>query len=135
MTRVVIVADSGDAMRSITATLQPLERVEIAGYASGGKRAGDLVRSLAPDAVIVDEMARVGLALIRIAEIRSALPGVPIIGLAARPDGSWIVDGLRAGADAVVPRQLGSELLGQVLDHAVAQSGTHPLPPVQRRAA
>jgi DNA-binding NarL/FixJ family response regulator len=135
MTRVLIVADSGAAMRSITASLQPLRHIEIAGYAAGGRRVGDLVRSLAPDVVIVDEMSRVGLALARIGEIRTAVPAVSIVGLAARPDSSWIVEGLRAGAGAVVPRQLGSELLGQVLDHAVAQSATHPLPPRQRRAA
>jgi DNA-binding NarL/FixJ family response regulator len=43
-----------------------------------------------------------------------------VIGLVERPDAGWIVEGLRAGATAVVPRDLDPSTLALVLDEALA---------------
>jgi DNA-binding NarL/FixJ family response regulator len=113
--RTLVVADSGVVMRSVTATLQCLEEIEIVAYASGRNPVEEIVRSARPDLVLVDQMAWIGLALDRIKEVRAADPVAIVIGLADRPDISWTVPGLRAGAASIVPRDLEPATLGLVL--------------------
>jgi DNA-binding NarL/FixJ family response regulator len=138
MIRVLVVADSGDVLARITASLCRLDRVDIAGYASGRAPVGAQVVAIAPDVVLVDEMCWTGLALSRLGEIRDADPSAVVIGLVERPDAGWIVEGLRAGASAVVPRDLEPETLDLVLHEALA-ARAHPSyrnqRPHERRAA
>jgi DNA-binding NarL/FixJ family response regulator len=115
MIRVLVIADSGAAMATITASLALLPEVHIAGYASGVSRVDRILHGTPVDVVLVDEMARSGLALARVAEIREAHPAAAIVGLTARPESGWARDGLRAGAAAVVPRDLAAAVLGAVL--------------------
>jgi DNA-binding NarL/FixJ family response regulator len=115
MMRAIVVADEGRVFASLTSLLCALPRVEIAAYASGRARLDRIVDATAPDVVLVDEMRWCGLALSRIAEARAAGGDAIIIGLAGRPDADWIVDGLRAGADAVVPRELPPDTLWRLL--------------------
>jgi DNA-binding NarL/FixJ family response regulator len=115
MMRALVVADEGRVLAALTSTLCALPHVEIAAYASGRARVDRMVGATAPDVVLVDEMRWCGLALSRIAEARGAGARAIIIGLAARPDADWIVEGLRAGADAVVPRELPPSMLWQLL--------------------
>jgi DNA-binding NarL/FixJ family response regulator len=119
MIRTLIVADAGDVLAAITSTLCRLERVDIVAYASGRARVDSVVRAVGPDVVLVDEMRRPGQALERIAEVRAAEPLAAVVGLTDRPDSSWVADALRAGATAVVPRDLAPETLGLVLREAL----------------
>jgi DNA-binding NarL/FixJ family response regulator len=59
-------------------------------------------------------MSWTGLALNRIQEIRAAQPDVAVLGLSDR-DADWVIAGLRAGANAVVPRDLQPATLALVL--------------------
>jgi DNA-binding NarL/FixJ family response regulator len=123
MIRVLVVADSGDVLAGITGVLSQLERVDIVAYATGRSPVDAIVRAVAPDVVMVDEMCWAGLAVARVREIRASRPGAVVIGLVERPDAGWIVDGLRAGADAVVPRDLEPETLDLVLREELASRG------------
>jgi DNA-binding NarL/FixJ family response regulator len=113
--RVLIVADEGAVLAAITAAVCRLDRVEIAGYASGRAHVDRIVAAMAPDVVLVDEMRWSGLALARIAEARAADALSVIVGLAHRADADWIVEGLRAGATAVVPRDMPPATFSQLL--------------------
>jgi DNA-binding NarL/FixJ family response regulator len=124
MIRVLVVADSGDVLSRITGQLCRLERVDIIAYASGRAPVDAIVRATAPDVVMVDEMCWAGLALARVAEVNEAHPGAVVVGLVERPDAGWIVEGLRAGAAAVVPRDLDHETLALVLDEVISRSIT-----------
>jgi DNA-binding NarL/FixJ family response regulator len=119
MIRVIVVADSGPVMASVTQSLNGIAHVEIAGYASGRGQVGAMVRALSPDIVLIDEMCRAGLAVSRVAEIRSVAPGTVVVGLVEHPDTGWVVEGLRAGAAAVVPRDMAPETLALVLAEAL----------------
>ena len=135
MIRVLVVADSGDVMQKVTATLCRIDRVDIVAYASGRTTVGGITRAVAPDVVMVDEMCWAGLALARVKEVREAQPTAVVLGLVGHPDAGWIVDGLRAGATAVVPRDLEPETLQLVLDEALAAPASLPLSHHERRAA
>jgi DNA-binding NarL/FixJ family response regulator len=118
--RTLIVADAGNVLAAITSSLCRLEHVDIVAYASGRARVDAVVRAVGPDVVLVDEMRRPGRALERIAEVRAAEPLAAVVGLTDRPDSSWVAEALRAGATAVVPRDLSPETLGLVLREALA---------------
>jgi DNA-binding NarL/FixJ family response regulator len=136
MTRTLVVADSGAVMAAVTAKLCHLENVEIVAYASGHAHVDAIVRATAPDVVLIDEMCWPGLALARVAETRAAWPPAVIIGLAEHPDTSWVLDGLRAGAAAVVPRDLDAAMLALVLREALAAAPqAHEPRPEERSAA
>ena len=120
MIRTLIVADAGNVLAAITSSLCRLERVDIVAYASGRARVDAVVRAVGPDVVLVDEMRRPGQALERIAEVRAAAPLAAVVGVTDRADSSWVGEALRAGATAVVPRDLAPETLGLVLGEALA---------------
>jgi DNA-binding NarL/FixJ family response regulator len=122
MIRALVVADSGTAMASITASLSSLLHVEIAGYASGRARLAAVVEAVMPEVVLIDEMRHPGQALERIAEMHALQPGVAVIGLADGPESAWVGAALRAGATAVVPRGLEAATLGLVLREALAET-------------
>ena len=134
MIRVLVVADAGDVLARVTASLCRLDSVDIVAYASGRTPVDAIVRAVGPDVVMVDEMCWPGLALARVEETRVAAPSAVIVGLVERPDAGWIVEGLRAGAAAVVPRDLEAETLRLVLQEALAVPA-RPIPEHERRAA
>jgi DNA-binding NarL/FixJ family response regulator len=119
MIRTLVVADSGSVLAAITSSLCRLEHVDIVAYASGRAHLDAVVRAAGPDVVLVDEMRRPGQSLERIAEIRAAEPLAKVVGLTDRPDSTWVAEALRAGATAVVPRDLAPETLGLVLREAL----------------
>ena len=135
MIRILLVADSGLVMSNVTATLCRIDRVEIVAYASGRAPVEAIVRAVRPDVVLVDEMCWPGLAIARVSEIGKASPAANVIGLVERPDASWIVDGLRAGAAAVVPRELEPATLALVLQEVLGESYTADARKHERRAA
>jgi len=52
--RILIVDDSNFVRRAVMRMLQPMEGVEVAGYATTGREAVDAVRRLEPDVVVMD---------------------------------------------------------------------------------
>jgi DNA-binding NarL/FixJ family response regulator len=135
MIRALIVADDGAVLAALTATLSQLERVQIAAYASGRAPVDRVVGAVAPDVVLVDEMCWSGFALARIAEARAVDPLAAIVGIAHRADADWILDGLRAGASAVVPRDLPPETFWQLLRETLAAQRTACEPAAREPAA
>jgi DNA-binding NarL/FixJ family response regulator len=122
MIRVVVVADSGIAMSTLTQLLVRIPRVEIAAYASGTSHVDEVVRAVQPDLVLVHEMDRPGAALRRIAETRRAHPPAAVLGLSSLPSSRWVAEALRAGATAVVPADLDAATLDIVLREMLAAS-------------
>lgn len=119
MIEVLVVADSGSVMSSITATLRELDDVDIVAYASGTVNIDRIVRANRPDVVLIDEMRWPRLALARIAEARAAAPEAAIVALAP-PDADWAITALSVGVATIVPRDLESATFGLVLREVVA---------------
>jgi DNA-binding NarL/FixJ family response regulator len=119
MIRVLVVADRGAALAAITGSLCRLAHVDIAAYASGRARIDAIVGAVGPDVVVIDELRRPGAAETRIAEAVGAAPQTPVLGLSERADGPWTMAALRAGATAVVPRDLEPHALATVLSEVL----------------
>jgi DNA-binding NarL/FixJ family response regulator len=120
MMRTLIVAGDGRVLAELTSVLREIPTVDIAAYANGRARIDRIIEALHPDVVIVEEMRRPALAVTRIADAHAADPACVIIGLTEGADASWAADGLRAGASAVVPRDLSANVMQQVLVEAIA---------------
>jgi DNA-binding NarL/FixJ family response regulator len=134
MIRALVIADSDAVLASLTATISEIPDVEVVGCAGGRSGVGHVARALRPDLVFIDQMCWPGLALARLGEVREACPGIAVVGLVESPDARWIVDGLRAGAAAVVPRRLSSTTLELVLQE-VAAMDARPQNRIPRRTA
>jgi len=135
MIRALVVADSGSVMSSVTAPLSRLPGVEIVAYANGRCRIGEIVRHIAPDVVLIDEMSSSGNATQRVAEVHAISPTTPVIGLVEQPSSTWTADGLRAGAAAVVPRGLEAATLSLVLNEVLGAGTSKSSLPTERSAA
>jgi DNA-binding NarL/FixJ family response regulator len=121
MIRVLVVADSGEAMAAITAPLSRLQHVDIVAFASGRSPIGRLVGHADPDVVLVDEMRWPGLAPARIAEIRAAAPRAAVVGVTPGPQPDWAGQGVLAAAEAVVTRTCESGVLAHVLQDVLRE--------------
>jgi DNA-binding NarL/FixJ family response regulator len=134
--RILVVADAGAVMASITQSLYRLPNVDIVAYASGRARLGAVVTAVRPDVVLIDEMRRSGRAAERIAEVRQALPEAGVVGLTDRLESPWVIDALRAGAATVVPFDLEAATLDAVLREVVEdRHGAPAVAASARRAA
>jgi DNA-binding NarL/FixJ family response regulator len=118
--RALVIGDSSPVRANLTRALCRIEDVDIVAHARGRSSVFALVDTLRPDVVFVDEMLWTGQSVSRVREALAAHPRTVVIGLVERPDAGWIVEGLRAGATAVVPRDLHPTTLALVLDEALA---------------
>lgn len=119
--RIVIVADSGAALKTITACALELPEAQIVRHCHGHASCATLLARIAPDLVLVDEMGWPRLALRRVSEVREALPHALVVVRAAQPDALWLTDALRAGASAVVSATAGAATIGLVLTEVVCE--------------
>ena len=122
MIRVLVIGESTPARAGITQSLCRIDDVDIIAHARGRSSVFTLVATLRPDVVFVDELRWASLAVTRVREALQAHPDAVVIGLVEHPDAGWIVEGLRAGATAVVPRDLQPSTLARVLHEALHDS-------------
>jgi len=119
MTRVIVVADHGPTLESLTRTLYGLRGVDIVRHLSG-RPPISLMRRLQPDLVFIDELACPDLCIGAVTRARTAAPAAAIVVRAARPDASWLARALEAGAHAVLPAVADGPTLLLVLEEALA---------------
>ncbi|MDX6560906.1 MAG: hypothetical protein QOD65_720, partial [Gaiellales bacterium] len=86
MIRLILVADSGGPMAALTESLAAIASVEIVRHASSRAQLGPIVRRLAPDVVIIDEIHRPRLVLSHVEALTAQAPQVGIVVLTTRPD-------------------------------------------------
>jgi DNA-binding NarL/FixJ family response regulator len=122
---VVIVADTGAAMRRLSEALSELQDVHIVRHCSGGAPVGATVAATAADVVLLDELRWVGMTLRRVAEI-AELSRARIILCASQLEAAWLADALRAGASALVPRSADAATLRTVIGEVVLADAIEP---------
>jgi DNA-binding NarL/FixJ family response regulator len=121
MTRVIIVADSGLALASLTAAVVSVPGAHVVRHGSSTAPLDRLVAPLAPDLVLIGDLLAPDKALARIAEVRRAAPGAKVVVLSSRTEAGWLADALRAHASAVLPSTLEPHTLGLVLREVLAE--------------
>jgi DNA-binding NarL/FixJ family response regulator len=130
MIRVVVVADSGPVLASLTAAVGTVPGAYIIRHGSSAGPLDRLVAPLAPDLVVIGDLVFPEHALARLAEVRRAAPGAQVVVCSSQPEASWLADALRAEASAVLPGNLEPATLGVVLREVLEAGGAdvHPLP-------
>ena len=122
MTRVVHVADSGLALATLTAAVEPLGGAYIVRHGSGQSPLDRLIAPIAPDLVVIADLQQPEHAVARLAEIRSAAPGAQIVVLSSRPGMEW------PGAAAVLSGAIEADALATVLRELISAEGKHAAP-------
>jgi DNA-binding NarL/FixJ family response regulator len=129
----VVLVDDDDLMRAgLRAVLSSDESVEVVGEAADGRAAVPLVRSLAPDVVLMDVRmpALDGISATR--EVLSAAPTARVVILTTFEQDDYIFDALRAGASGFLLKRTSPEELVAAI-HAVAAGDSLLSPSVTRR--
>jgi len=111
--RIVIVDDSLVFLAAADEFIRSLEGFEVAGFATSGAEAIELVRATRPDVVLLD-VAMPGMDGLEVARCLKAAPGAPMIVLVTlHPDEGTLSEAARAGVDAVLSKsELVSGLAG-----------------------
>ena len=122
MTRVVVAADSGPVLASLTAAVGTVPGAYIVRHASSAGALESLVAALAPDLVLIGDLLSPHAALTRLAEVRRAAPKAKVVVISSSPAADWLGDVLRAHASAVLPGELEPHTLGRVLREVLAPS-------------
>ncbi len=123
MTRVLIVADGGVEMASLTAAVGILPRSELVRHASGRAPVSQLVAAHQPSLVLIGELSPLSLTVERLKEVRAAAPDAAVVVMAAETGSRWLASALRAGATAVLPGGLGPSALVAVLQDVLSTTG------------
>ena len=128
MTRVIIVADSGPALASLTAAVATVPGAYIVRYGSSTHRLDRLVAPLSPDLVVIGDLLAPEHALASLADVRRAAPAAKVVVMSSTSEAVWLGDALRArlGRAAGHP---GCETLGVVLREVLAER--EPAVPVE----
>jgi DNA-binding NarL/FixJ family response regulator len=126
--RVIVIADSGPVLASLTAAVGTVPGAYIVRHCSSAAPLARLVEPMAPDLVVIGDMLVPEHALARLAEVRRAAPAAQVIVSSSSSDASWLADALRAHAAAVLPGNLDPDTLGLVLREVLAER-----PPVVHR--
>jgi len=112
----VLVADDHQLMREgLVSLLSDKDGFEVVGQADTGRRALELAEELRPDVVVLD-IAMPDLNGIEAARtIRARLPQTRVIGLSMHSEHRFVVDMLKAGACAYLPKSCAFDELGRAI--------------------
>lgn len=128
MTRVVIVADSGATMATLTAAVTSVRGAHIVRYGNSRTRLGRVLAPAEPDLVVIGDLHTAAGALARLAEIAATAPRAKVVLIGDGHEVSWLPEALRRRAAAVLPGNVGAHVLAIVLEEVIAERDTKPVP-------
>jgi DNA-binding NarL/FixJ family response regulator len=130
MIRVVVIADSGPVLASLTAAVVTVPGAYIVRHGSSLGPVDRLVAPLEPDLVVIGDLLAPADALARLGEVRRAAPDARVVVISSSPEADWLADALRAEASAVLPGNLEPNTLGVVLREVLGSrtATVHRLP-------
>jgi DNA-binding NarL/FixJ family response regulator len=134
VTRVVIVADSGPTMATLTAATTAVRGAHIVRYGNSRTRLERLLAPAAPDVVVIGDLHTADGALVRLAEIAGTAPAAKVVLIGDGQEVSWLPDALRARAAAVLPGNVDARVLAIVLEEVIAERAATAVPLRPRRA-
>jgi chemotaxis response regulator CheB len=134
VTRVVIVADSGATMATLTAAVTAVKGAHIVRYGNSRTRLERLLAPVEPDVVVIGDLHTAAGALPRLAEIARTAPGAKVVLIGDGHEVSWLPDALRARAAAVLPGNVGARVLAIVLGEVITEEEASAVPFRRRRS-
>jgi DNA-binding NarL/FixJ family response regulator len=101
----ILIADDHEAARSaIRSVLHRRHDLKVCGEAPNGEKAVQQALSLNPDLIILDVVMPIKGGLAAAAEIKKALPSIPILLISTRRDGEILGQSKLAGAQGFVSK-------------------------------
>jgi len=123
---VIVVADTGAALRRLSMVVSELPDVHIIRHCNGNASVVANVAATAADIVLLAELRWPRVTVKRVAEI-SALRRPRILVSASELGAGWLADALRAGASALVPQSADAGTLRVVIDEVIASGASEGL--------
>lgn len=117
--RLLVVDDHPVVLQGVTLTLQDAQWVRIAGYARTGRDALAAVETLRPDVVLLDLRLPDMLGPECISGLKARSPGSKIILFTAHPDHVAVAPALKAGASAVVAKDVDRQELMEIIRRVI----------------
>jgi DNA-binding NarL/FixJ family response regulator len=135
MSRVVIAAADARSADAIRVLLRFPPRLEVLGYVSTSGAVRASLAGVHADLVVVDDTTDRPAVLSSVRDVRiGATPAAKVVVLARDMDPGWMGDLVRAGADAVVARDMTAGSLAVVLSE-ISQGAVFSSPPACRQTA
>ena len=129
--RVVLADDHALVRAGIRALLEKLPDIEVVGEADNGRQALELVRSSAPNLVLLDiSMTELG-GLEALPRILKEFPAIKVLILSGHANEEYVLRALRCGAAGYMLKEAAAEEL-ELAIKAVAQGKTYLSPSVSR---
>lgn len=117
----IVIADDQRLLRDGIATILSLEEdLDVVGAAENGLEAVQLVRSLAPQIVLMDIKMPVQDGIEALKTIKAEMPEVKVIMLTTFAEDKFIVEAMSAGADGFLLKDMPSERVVQTVRDAAA---------------
>ena len=107
MTRVVVVADSGEGLAALTTAVGSMPGACVVRHGSGAAPLDRMVGAIAPDLVVIGALRTGDRAVARLAEVRRAAPAAQVVVLSSDAETGALAGALRA--EAAGARGAGSE--------------------------
>ena len=98
MTRVVVVADSGEGLAALTAAVGAMPGACVVRHGSGAAPLDRMVGAIAPDLVVIGALRTGDRAVARLAEVRRAAPTAQVVVLSSDAETGALAGALRAEA-------------------------------------
>jgi DNA-binding NarL/FixJ family response regulator len=102
--RILIADDHAAARSAIRSELHRSHDLKVCGEASNGEEAAQQARSLNPDLIILDVMMPIKGGFAAAAEIKNALPNIPILLISTQHDGELVRESKMAGVQGFISK-------------------------------
>jgi DNA-binding NarL/FixJ family response regulator len=128
--KALIVADHTLAAEAIRRELRHAAACDVLGYIDGRRPCADAAALAKPDVVIIDEMSPQTPLLVRIQELRSALPSAKLLLVTVRMDERFLAEAAVAGIDAAIAKTMHPGGLGVLVREVSRGNVFHTFAPV-----
>ena len=128
--KALIVADHTLAAEAIRRELRHAAACDVLGYIDGRRPCADAAALAKPDVVIIDEMSPQTPLLVRIQELRSALPSAKLLLVTVRMDERFLAEAAAAGIDAAIAKTMHPGGLGVLVREVSRGNVFHTFAPV-----
>jgi len=129
--RILLADDHALVRAGIRSLLEKIPGVEVAGEASNGREAIELIRGQRPDLVLMDIAMRELGGLEALPRITKDFPSVKVIILSAHSNEEYVIRALRSGAAGYMLKDAAAEEL-ELAINAVTQGKTYLSPSISR---
>ena len=128
--KALIVADHTLAAEAIRRELRHAAACDVLGYIDGRRPCADAASVAQPDVVVIDEMSPQTPLIVRIQELRAALPAAKLLLVTVRMDERFLAEASAAGIDAAIAKTMHPGSLGVLVREVARGNVFHTFAPV-----